>query len=435
MQSRPPKGASVASFLLAIGLYAAAGCSHPAPRSSALPSNAVHRTHVYREIDKLTETMLHVRKNYVEEKDYTEIMNGALNGMLQSLDPYSYYLEPKQLKELKEDTSGEYAGIGIVIGIVDGHLAVIAPIEDTPAFNAGLMAQDRILTIEGESTRGITLQDAVKQLRGRPGTKVTITVRRWRETEARPVELVRENIKVPSVKGERILRDGIGYVRIVQFSQPTAQSLENKVEQLVKEGATALILDLRSNPGGLLESAVDVASKFLKRGSLVVETRGRAGATRNGRYTAKGGRRFTRMPIAILINRGSASASEIVAGALRDQGRAVLVGQRTFGKGSVQTIIRLKSDKASAVRLTTAKYYTPSHKEIHKHGIEPDVPVTITPAQWAKIRTRRRHIELPDRYAAEEKEKYKDVVDPQVERAAELLTAIRAYRSRSEKKD
>jgi carboxyl-terminal processing protease len=328
---------------------------------------------------------------------------------------------------MQADTAGKFGGIGIHIGIRDGILTVISPIEDTPAFRAGLLAGDRILKIEGERTRGMSLREAVEKLRGEQGTEVTITVHGAATGEERDVTMVRDEIEVPSVKGTRVIRDGVGYVRITQFTRPTAASLQEALEELAAQDVKGLVLDLRNNPGGLLTSAVEVAQKFLKKRTPIVSTRGRPGVHKGVEVKARGKDPFTDFPMAVLVNGGSASASEIVAGALQDNKRAVLVGGQTFGKGSVQSVIRLKPDGKSAIRLTTAHYYTPSGRLIHDVGIKPDITVEVTPGEWRKVQLKRAREENPEFFMSEEDaaENLEGVVDEPLERAIDILVAMR----------
>ena len=382
----------------------------------------------YPHLELLTESLLHIRKHYVDEKTYKDITHGAIRGMLRSLDSHSSFLEQEEYDEMREDTAGKFSGIGIHIGIRDGHLTVIAPIEDTPGFRAGLQSGDRIVEIEGEKTVGITLRDAVKTLRGPKGTEVVIKVLTKGDEEPREVKIVRDDITVPSVKGERIIRDGVGYIRVTQFARPTARLLQEKLDELIAGEMNALVLDLRGNPGGLLKSAIEVTQLFLKRGEVIVSTRGRKGV-HDEIITKSGGKvHHTDFPIAILVNGGSASASEIVAGALQDHQRAVLVGTKTFGKGSVQSVIPVGPDKKTAVRLTIAYYYTPSGRLIHDKGIEPNIDVPLTTDEWRRAQIRRAHEENPDLYKEEDREEYKDAVDRQLQRAVDLLQAIKIFK-------
>ena len=371
---------------------------------------------------------MHIRKHYVDEKRYQAIAYGALHGMLHSMDPHSGFLEPKAYEGLKEDTRGSFSGIGIHIGIRHGILTVIAPIEDTPAFRAGLISGDRIIEIEGESTSGESLRDAVGKLRGEKGSPVTIKIMREGEEAPRDVAIVRDDIEVSSVKGVRLLTKRIGYIRITQFAEPTAGLLQEGIEALLDQGMEGLVLDLRSNPGGLLRSAVAISEKFIEEGEVVVTTRGRNGEMDEKIKRAGGALHYTDLDMAILLNRGSASASEIVAGCLQDHGRAVLVGQKSYGKGSVQSVIRLKADEKAAIRLTTAYYYTPADRLIHNKGIEPDIEVPVTPLEWGKVLVRRAHTENPDVFTDADKADYLDVVDRPLQRAVDMLQAVLIFK-------
>jgi carboxyl-terminal processing protease len=314
-----------------------------------------------------------VQTSYVEEPNVDELINGAIKGMLQTLDPHSSYLTPEMLKQVEVETKGSFGGLGIEIGVKDGVLTVIAPIEDTPAFRAGLQAGDKIVRIEKEPTRDMNVMDAVKRLRGEPGTSVTIWVARDGLSEPKSYTITRDIIKIRSVKSKN-LGDGIGYVKLNQFQQDTDSELEKALQAQMKEkgGLKGLVLDLRNNPGGLLDQAVKVGDKFIESG-LIVYTDGRI-ENQKFKYFAHKEGTYTGFPIVVLVNAGSASASEIVAGALQDHGRAILLGTQTFGKGSVQTIIPMED--GSAVRLTTARYFTPNGRSIQAKGIEPDIVVT-----------------------------------------------------------
>ena len=381
----------------------------------------------YPHLELLTEALIHIRKHYVEEKTYKEITYGALHGMMSSLDSHSSFLEKKQYKAIREDTSGKFSGIGIHIGIRDGYLTIIAPIEDTPGFRAGLQAGDRIVEIGGVKTTGIKLNEAIKKLRGEKGTDVSITVQGIGDKERRDVTITRDDITVPSVKGAKIIRDGVGYVRITQFAQPTAELLQTELENLLDEGMEALVLDLRNNPGGLLRSAIEITELFLDKNEVIVTTRGRE--AKNDEIVTKALRDATLgdIPLAVLVNGGSASASEIVAGALQDHGKAVLVGSKTFGKGSVQSVIPISDDDGMAVRLTIAYYYTPNGRLIHDKGLDPKIVVDITPAVWRRAMVRRVQEEQPSLYSDEERASYADAIDPQLQRAVDMLQAVKVF--------
>lgn len=385
------------------------------------------RDEAFDKIALFTKVTQQIRQHYVdkEKTTYKELVYGALRGMLQSLDAHSQFLDPDMYTDMKDDTSGQFGGLGIVISLKDGVLTIVSPMEDTPGFEAGLMAGDKIVEIEGESTEGMLLTEAVKLLRGEPGTPVTIKIVRADSQEIADVTIVRDEIKVSSVKGAKILEDGIGYVRITQFNDPTADALQSALEDLQNQGMEALIIDLRNNPGGLLSAAVEVSQKFLNRGDLVVYTQGRDERQRQ-QFRARGPHRFPDLPVAILVNRGSASASEIVAGALQDHKRAILVGEKTFGKGSVQSVIGM--DDGSAIRLTTAKYYTPSERVIHEHGIAPQIEVPMPLEEWREILVRRAQALDGD---SEEAEGDPGPVDIQLQRAIDVLKGVMIFDARN----
>ncbi|MBI5695273.1 MAG: S41 family peptidase [Nitrospirae bacterium] len=327
----------------------------------------------YDNLKTFSEVLSLVQRNYVEEVDAKELIYGAIKGMLNNLDPHSSFMTPEMYKEMQVDTKGEFGGLGIQIGIKDKMLTVIAPIEDTPAYAAGILAGDKIVKIDGAQTKDMTLTEAVEKMRGPKGTKVTITV--WREgfKEPKDYTLTRDIIKIKSVKSK--VMDDIGYVRVSQFQENTDTDLQKALAELDEKKVRAIVLDLRNDPGGLLNMAVDVAGEFLPTGKLVVYIKGRDGK-KDEFFTANKSPR-TEMPMVVLVNEGSASASEIVAGALQDWGRAVVMGTTTFGKGSVQTVIGLSD--GSGLRLTTAKYYTPKDRSIQNTGIKPDIEVKQPP--------------------------------------------------------
>ena len=316
-----------------------------------------------------------IESKYVEEVEMKKLVYGAIHGMLQTLDPHSAFLEPDFFKELTVDTTGQFGGLGIEISIKDGYIAVIAPIDGTPAAEAGIQAGDLIVKIEGKTTKGMNLMDAVKLLRGEPGSKVTISVWRKGLVKPDPVTITRAVIKVESVK-HHALEPGYGYIKLSQFNANTARNLEKSLRTLAADpaGLQGLVLDLRNNPGGLLDQAGKVADKFISSG-LIVYTKGRI-PTQDLRLSASKAGTHPNFPMVVIINSGSASASEIVAGALQDHKRAIIVGKPSFGKGSVQTILRL--DDGSGIKLTTSKYFTPNGRDIQAKGIEPDFMVSGT---------------------------------------------------------
>jgi len=329
----------------------------------------------YEDLETFTNVLAIIKKHYVEEVTTKQLVEGAIDGMLTALDPHSAYLTPELYRELQVETKGAFGGLGIEITQRNGMLTIVAPIEDTPAYRAGLKSGDVILKINGEFTKDMSLVEAVKKLRGKKNTIVRLTIKREGSEKLREVKLTREVIKIRSVKSKP-LESGYGYLRITQFQERTDEDLNRALRTLsdASHGMRGLVLDLRNNPGGLLSQAVQVADVFLD-GGMIVYTDGRLENQKQKYFAHKAGT-WDAFPMVVLVNAGSASASEIVAGALQDQKRALVVGQPTFGKGSVQTILPLQED--AALRLTTARYYTPSGRSIQAKGIEPDVAVTQT---------------------------------------------------------
>lgn len=357
------------------------------------------------ELRNLADVFNAIKQGYVEPVEDKKLITHAISGMLSNLDPHSAYLDAEAFKELQVGTQGEFGGLGIEVGSEDGFVKVISPIEDTPAFRAGVKAGDLIIKLDDTSVKGMSLNDAVKRMRGKPKTSITLTIARKGETKPVVVTLVREVIKVQSVKS-KIVEPGYGYVRVVQFQEQTAASLVQHLDRLVKQGdLKGLVLDLRNDPGGLLHGAVGVSAAFLPPQALVVSTDGRAEDSKR-KYLAvpedylRGSRddyiknvpaSIKTVPMVVLVNGGSASASEIVAGALQDHKRAVVMGTQSFGKGSVQTILPLNSN--AAIKLTTARYFTPSGRSIQAKGIVPDIVVEETPGGVSRERLREADLE------------------------------------------
>jgi carboxyl-terminal processing protease len=323
---------------------------------------------------KLFSDVIHIiQKDYVEETKSKDLIYGAVKGMLETLDPHSAFMPPNVFKEMQEETKGRFEGLGIEITIKEGVLTVVSPIEDTPAFKAGILAGDQILKIDGESTKNFTLMDSVKRMRGPKGSKVTITIMREGFTKPKDFTLVRDVIPIRSVRHE-LLEKHYGYIRISQFQDKTSSDFDKAMKALEEESKgtlKGLVLDLRNNPGGLLDQAVKISDRFIESGTIV-SIDGRREDVKQ-KWPAHPEGTLTRYPLVVLINGGSASGSEIVAGAIQDHGRGILVGTQTFGKGSVQTIIPLKD--GSGLRLTTARYYTPNGRSIQAKGIVPDIIV------------------------------------------------------------
>jgi carboxyl-terminal processing protease len=371
-----------------------------------------------------------IRSEYVDGTNltYQQIVYSALKGAVGQLDPHSEFLDADSFQQLQDDTEGQFGGLGLVVALRDGHITVIAPIEDTPGSRAGILSGDYITHVEGQSVEGQPLADVVKRLRGDPGSSITLTVVRPSTSEKKNYTLQRAVIQMQMVKdinGRQqfpLGENGIGYVRLTQFGEKTADDLEAALAKLKPQGLKGLVLDLRWNPGGLLDQAVAVCQKFLPRGQLVVSTEGRRVVDK---YFAQGsGDELKNIPIVVLVNLGSASAAEIVTGCLQDLHRAVILGEKTFGKGSVQTIFPL--DDGSALKLTVAHYYTPSHKIIHQRGITPDILVPLSDADEAALLLKRASgglegIPPPARAHVD------GIRDEQLERAEDLLKSLMLY--------
>ena len=345
----------------------------------------------YSEIATFAKAVELIRQDYVDgsKVTYHDLIYAAMKGMLSSLDPHSQFMDVDDFRDMQDDTRSRFNGLGIEVALKEGILTVITPMEDTPAAKAGILAGDQILKINGVSTEKMNLQDAIEVLRGEPGQKITLTILRPSTKQLTDYALERKEIKVASVKGGKLLDPAltgpfkVGYVRIVQFNEPTAEEFAKVLDSLQEQGMQALVLDLRNNPGGLLNSAVDVLGQFLPPNTKVVSTQGRAPSQRHDYSTPVGVKERPRFPMAVLVNEGSASGAEIVAGALKDLHRAIIVGETTFGKGSVQNVMQLPD--GSALRFTTAKYYTPSKTEIQANGVVPNIVVPLSPDQGRAV--------------------------------------------------
>ena len=403
---------------------------------------------------KLFSDVIHIiQKDYVEETKSKDLIYGAIKGMLETLDPHSAFMSPSMFKEMQEETKGRFEGLGIEITLKDGVLTVVSPIEDTPAFKAGIQAGDQILKIDGESTKNFTLMDSVKRLRGPKGSKVTITIIREGLTKPKDFTLVRDVIPIRSVRYE-LLDKNYGYIRISQFQDKTDSDFEKAMKALEEESKGklyGLVLDLRNNPGGLLDQAVKISDRFIDSGTIV-SIDGRREEVKQ-KWVAHPEGTMPRFPLVVLVNGGSASGAEIVAGAIQDHGRGILVGTQTFGKGSVQTIIPLKD--GSGLRLTTARYYTPNGRSIQAKGIVPDIIVKPSRTEEEKEsvlpklpseRDLERHLIDVEKGVPKEKEKTKKEeikkeepkkeeakkekpADNQLERALELLKSWEIFKS------
>lgn len=397
----------------------------------ALPKAYATVDRTYEQLKLLVDILDYIQENYVETVDTKDLVYGAASGMVKTLDPFSQFMDPDLHKDIKTETEGQFGGLGIRIGMREDWLTVITPLPGTPAFRVGVHPHDRIIKIEGESTKGLSLVEAVKKLRGKPGTKVNVTVAREtgpegkKEWTTHDFAIEREIIKIQSVQS-RMINGNVGYLRIIEFSAHTADDVRQSMAKLKKEGASSLVLDLRNNPGGLLTSAVDVASFFLGDSKLIVYTQGRHPESRQD-FRAGPRASFGGIPMVVLVNGGSASGSEIVAGALQDHRRAVILGDKTFGKASVQSVIPLSD--GSGLRLTVAKYYTPAGRSIQRDekkdtgGIAPDILISVAPETEIKLQAQAEQVYekgLKPKSVIKPEEQVKDQV---LDRAVELLKA------------
>ena len=400
---------------------------------------------VYGDLRAFTDVFTHLQKDYVEETENRTLIYGAIKGMLNTLDPHSSFMPPEVYREMQMETKGKFEGLGIVIEKRKGLLTVVSPIEDTPAFKAGIQSGDHIIKVNGEPTKNISLNEAAMKMRGPKGTKVTITITREEFAKPKDITLVRDVIPLRSVRYE-VLEKGIGYVRISQFNEQTASDFEKalqKLNVLNKDPLKGLIVDLRNNPGGLLNQAVKVADKFIASG-IIVSIEGR-NKEQKMKFTAHRNGTLENYPLVVLVNGGSASGSEILAGALKDHGRALILGTQTFGKGSVQTIFPLKD--GSGLKLTTARYYTPSGGSIQAMGITPNiiVPYSVVSVSEPKLEEKPQHLMEKDlerhleemeqeKKEKEPKEREKKALDSQLERAVQILRSWEIFQQFSLKK-
>jgi len=399
---------------------------------------------VYEDLRVFTDVITHLQKDYVEETENRTLIYGAIKGMLDTLDPHSSFMSPEVYKEMQMETRGKFEGLGIVIEKKNGLLTVVSPIEDTPAFKAGIQSGDHIIKVNGEPTKNISLNEAAMKMRGPKGTKVTITITREGFAKPKDITLVRDVIPLKSTRYE-VVEKGIGYVRISQFNEQTASDFEKALQKLTvlnKDPLKGLIVDLRNNPGGLLDQAVEVADKFIASGIIVsIEGRNRE---QKMTFTAHSKGTLENYPLVVLVNGGSASGSEILAGALKDHGRALILGTQTFGKGSVQTIFPLKD--GSGLKLTTARYYTPSGGSIQAMGITPNIIVPYSEVSEPKLEEKPRHLMEKDleRHLEEMEQEKKEkeskeereikALDSQLERAVQILKSWEIFQQFSLKK-
>lgn len=388
---------------------------------------------LYKQVEIFSNTLAIIQKEYVEDTKTKDLIYGALKGMLASLDAHSQFMDPETYEELKVDTQGKFGGLGIEITLKDGLLTVITPIQDTPAWRAGIKANDHIVKINDSLTREISLTDAVKKMRGKPGEAVNLTILRDTEKKLLDFKIIREMIKITDIKYVRMLDKGVGYIRLSEFRENTFSELNSALTTLSKQGMQALIIDLRNNPGGLLDVAVKVTGKFLGPNKLIAYTKGRI-KQQDLEFLSEAKNGALELPLAILINEGSASGSEIVAGALQDYKRAIIIGKKSFGKGSVQTVIPLGD--GSALRLTTSHYFTPSGKIIQGQGINPDILVEENklPDDKTDQIISKKSDEIFDQIQNEQsgnridKDSFNYKADKQLMRAVDALIAIQIYK-------
>ena len=397
-----------------------------APLRAAPPKTAADNT--YEQMKLLVDVLGYVQDDYVEEVDSQKLVYGAAEGMVRALDPFSQFLAPEMNREMKTETEGQFGGVGLRLNLQDDWLTVLTPMPGSPAYRLGILPKDRIAEIDGASTKDMDMEDALKRMRGAPGTKVNVKILRgsgeaaWKTLS---FEITRELVKIESVMSRK-LDGGIGYARVVEFSAKTAGDLADALRRLTKAGASSCVLDLRNNPGGLLSSAVEVSSLFLGEGKLIVYTRGRKPESRQD-FTAGAKAPYQGLPLAVLVNGGSASASEILAGAMQDHKRAVVVGERSYGKASVQSLIPLPD--GSGLRLTVAHYFTPNGRMIHRDrknkdwGIVPDIVVDVAPETEAKLGEQWEMIYAKDKKPRSAVKAEEMVRDDALERAVELLKA------------
>jgi carboxyl-terminal processing protease len=417
-------GAAAAALLLNLILGAAIylNTARAAEQKDSMDAN----------MDLFADVLQKVRAEYVDGTNltYRNLTYSAIKGMVGSLDPHSEFLDAQDYQQLQDDTEGQFGGLGLNVTVQSNYVVVVAPMEGTPGFRAGILTGDRIVKVDGRSVERMPLGDVVKQLRGAPGTPVTVTIQRPATGEEKSITLTRAIIQMDMVKdinGKKefpLGADGIGYIRITEFGDRTGDELQAALDRLKAQGMKALVLDLRWNPGGLLDEAVKVCQKFLPFGQLVVSTEGRDPAQDIVRRAEGRGDELKGEPVVILVNFGSASASEIVTGCLQDLRRAVILGEKTFGKGSVQSIMELPEH--TALKLTTAKYYTPSHRVIHEHGIEPDIVVPMTGEQEAALLLTRSAAGLETSKVTNGVHSAQ-IEDVQLERANDLLKGILLY--------
>lgn len=409
-------------FAIAVGFVAA----HYAAKALGAPSWWPNRERD-RSVRYFREVLETVKEYYVEEDkaDYTKLTRAALRGMLSELDPHSEFLDAEAFSQTEEELNNEFSGVGIQVEERDGHIVIITPIADTPAERAGLRRGDRLVSIDGQAIVEPSLDKVVRLIRGEPGTELKMVLFRPAQDREITVTLKRERIRLQSVRNVEVSADRIGYLQITQFSERTGEEFRAALEEIERQKPRALVIDLRNNPGGLLDAAIEVCDEFFARGELVAFTQGRAKDSRVD-FVADGDHPPRDYPVAVLVNGGTASAAEIVSGAMRDTKRAVIVGEKSFGKGSVQSIIELGNGEG--IRLTTARYYTPSGITIHEKGITPHVEIEMTPDDEARLRIQQSRTDIAAPAEFEERFGFTRVEDIQRQAAEEVLRGVLAAR-------
>ena len=385
-----------------------------------------------RAADYVRDVLVMVNEHYVDADSvaYDALARSALHGMVESLDPHSEFLEKGDYEELEEQLSGDFSGIGIQVEMKDGHVLVIAPIANSPAERAGIQRGDEIVGVDSKGIeKSVTMDEVIDRLRGKPGTRVAVDLYRAKTNARFSVTVERQMIQLESVTDAKILPGHVGYLLIAEFSEHTAQEFDEALNRLLSEGIESLVIDLRDNPGGLLDAAVEVAEPFFNRGELIVSTRGRQRADTE-EFRAEGAGEPLTLPLAVLINAGTASAAEVVTGALKDTHRAVVVGERSFGKGSVQSVFQLAAGEG--LRLTTARYYTPAGTSIHATGITPNVEVVLTEDEDSKLRVQRTRADIADPAEFQERFGFAPIEDRQLHAALQVLKGIRLLDERRE---
>ncbi|MEO6876342.1 MAG: S41 family peptidase [Opitutaceae bacterium] len=409
-----------------LGLALSLGAARVALAWGFFPNRDLDRSAAY-----VREVLQLVNENYVDPKasSYDRLAKSALHGMVESLDPHSEFLESKDYNELEEELSGDFSGIGVQVEMRKGRVVVIAPIAGSPGERAGILRGDELVSVDGKILeRGLSMDGVIDRLRGKANTKVRVSLLRPSTGKTLDLTLRREMIKLESVRDVHLLPDHVGYIQLTEFSDHTGEEFANALDGLLKEGINSVIIDLRNNPGGLLDAAVEVAEPFFKKNELIVYTQGRK-ATDREEFRASADGEPLRLPIAILINAGSASAAEVVTGALKDTGRAVVVGERSYGKGSVQSIFKLKNGEG--LRLTTAKYYTPSGVSIHEKGITPQVEVVMTAEEDSRLRLQHLRPDVADPKEFKERFGFAPIEDRQLQAALDVLKGVSLLGERS----